>query len=242
MTGPAAQGTKGRKKLVAIIVGVILVVGIGTSVYFLTSRPDLTVSLNKSSLRIQRGTLQSLQVSIATKNSASGQVSLSASGLPTNVTASFSNPAPQIQAGGSTESNLTITAGPRAYGQNSTLTITATISGITRQANLLIAVVGTTYDYNISGSYAGGWNVATINAAEGDVIVLHLTSSDSLTHAFFVDYNGNAMPDANEPISPNFNSPTVPITFSFMITQVGTFTYYCKYHPNMTGTLHSATP
>ena len=233
---------KGRKKLFAIIVGVLLIVGIGTSVFIFASRPDLTVSLNKSSLLIQRGTLQTLQISIATKNLASGQVSLSTSGLPTNVTASFSNPAPQIQAGGSTESNLTITAGEHAYGQNSTLTIIASTNGLTRQATLLIAVVGNTYNYNIGGSYAGGWNITTINAAEGDIIVLHLTSSDSSTHAFFVDYNGNAMPDLNEPLSSNFNSPTVSITFSFIVTQVGTFTYYCSYHPNMTGTLHSAMP
>jgi len=243
MTGlAAARGAKKREKLVAIIVGVILIVGIGTSVFILSSRPDLTVSLNKPSLQIQRGTLQTLQVSIATKNLAGGQVSLSTSGLPTNVTASFSNPAPQIQADGSTKSNLTITAGGHAYGQNSTLTITATTNGLTRQATLPIAVVGNTYNYNIGGSYASGWNITTINAVEGDVIVLHLTSTDSLTHAFFVDYNGNAMPDPNEPLSSNFNSQTIPITFSFIITQVGTFTYYCKYHPNMTGTLHSAVP
>ena len=241
MTAPPGRDRRGRK-LVAIIVGVILIVAIGASVFILGSRPDLTVSLNKSSLQIQRGTTQTLSISISTKNLGSSQVSLSASGLPTNVTASFSSPAPQIQAGGSAESNLTINAGPHAYGQNSTLTITASVNGLTRQASLLIAVVGTAYNYNISGSYAGGWNVTTINAAEGDIIVLHLTSSDSFTHAFFVDYNGNALPDPSEPLSPNFNSPTVPITFRFMITQVGTFTYYCRYHPNMTGTLHSAMP
>jgi plastocyanin len=242
MTGPVARVTKGRGKLVAIIVGVILIVGIGASLFIFSSRPDLTVSLNKSSLQIQRGTLQTLQVSIATQNLASGQVSLSTSGLPTNVTASFSNPTPQIQAGGSTQSTLTITAGTHAYGQNSTLTITATVNGLTRQTSLLMAVIGHTYNYYIGGSYSSGWNVTTINVVEGDIIVLHLTSTDSLTHAFFVDYNGNAVPDASEPLSSNFNSPTVPITFSFSITQVGTFTYYCKYHPNMAGTMHSAMP
>jgi len=242
MTGQAARSTKGRKKLVAVIVGAILIAGIGTYVFIFSSRPDLTVSLDKAALQIQRGTSQTLQVSIMTKNTASGQVSLSTSGLPINVTASFSNPDPQIQAGGSTESNLTITAGVHAYGQNSTLTITASSNGLTRQTTLLIAVVGNTYSYDLSGSYASGWSIVTINAAEGDIIVLHLTSSDSLTHSFFVDYNGNAVSDANEPLSPNFNSPTTAVTFSFIITQVGTLTYYCKYHPNMTGTLQSATP
>jgi len=241
LTGQAALNSKGRKKLVAVIVGVILIAGIGTYVFIFSSGPDLTISLNKASLQIQRGTLQTLQVSIVTRNTASGQVSLSTSGLPTNVTAGFSNPDPQIQAGGTTESNLTITAGVHAYGQNSTLTITAYSNGLTRQTTLLIAVVGNTYSYDLSGSYASGWSIATINAAEGDIIVLHLTSSDSLTHAFFVDY-GNAVSEPNEPLSPNFNSPTTAVTFSFIITQVGTFIYYCKYHPNMTGTLQSATP
>ena len=242
MTVPAARGTRGRKKLVAILIGVILIVGIGTSVFIFSSRSDLTLSPDKSALQIQRGTLQTLPIAISTKNLASGQVSLSASNLPTNVTAIFSNPVPQIQAGESTESNLTITAGEHAYGRNSTITITATVNGLTRQTSLRIAVVGNTYNYNIGGSYAGGWNVTTINAAEGDVIVLHLTSSDSLTHAFFVDYDGNAMPDPGEPVSASFNSPTVPTTLSFMIIQVGTFTYYCRYHPNMRGSLHSAMP
>src|SRR5690349_11416124 len=110
MIVPPGRDKRGRK-LVAIAVGVILIVAIGASVFILNSRPDLTVSLNKSSLQIRRGTIQTLTVSISTKNSASVQVSLSASGLPTNITASFSNQAPQIQAGGTTESNLTITAG-----------------------------------------------------------------------------------------------------------------------------------
>src|SRR6266852_7541511 len=159
MTVPAARGTRGRKKPVAILIGVILIVGIGTSVFIFSSRPDLTVSLNKSALQIQRGTLQTLPIAISTKNLASGQVSLSASNLPTNVTAIFSNPVPQIHAWGSTESNLTITAGEHAYARNSTITITATVNGLTRQTSLLIAVVGNTYNYNIGGSYAGGWNV-----------------------------------------------------------------------------------
>src|SRR5205807_886840 len=104
MTGQAVRSTKGRKKLVAVLVGVIVIAGIGTYVFIFSSGPDLTVSLNKASLQIQRGTLQTLQVSIVTNNMASGQVSLSTSGLPTNVTASFSNPDPQIHAGESTES------------------------------------------------------------------------------------------------------------------------------------------
>ena len=175
MTGSAARSMKGRKKLFAIIVGVLLIVGIGTSVFIFASRPDLTVSLNKSSLLIQRGTLQTLQISIATKNLASGQVSLSTSGLPTNVTASFSNPDPQIQAGGSTESNLTITAGVHAYGQNSTVTITASSNGLTRQAALLIAVVGNTNNYDIGD----GLNAAGYRFVRGQTGILNRFGIDA---------------------------------------------------------------
>lgn len=203
--------------------------------------PSLTISLSKTSIQIQRGSFQSLQVSVTSSNAPSGTVSLSLSGLPSNVTASFYNPNPMLS-GGIAKSNLTITAGPHAYGQNSTLTMTAMANGLTGQGSIMIAVVGIKYNFNLAGSDASGWNITTINVTEGDILVLHLTSKDSLTHALFIDYNGNMLPDANEPLSPTFYSPTVSVSLTVWIIQTGNFNYYCKYHPNMMGTLHSAAP
>lgn len=241
MSSQVVQGRGRWKKPLAIILGTVLIVGLIIGLYVLQTRPSLIISLDKTSSQIQRGTFQSVQISVTSSISGSGVVSLSLSQLPADVTARFSNPDP-ILSGGITKSNLTITAGPHAYGQNSTLTITAATNGFTTQASLPISIVGNTYGYNLAGSYAGGWNTTTIGVTEGDVLVLHLTSKDSLTHALFIDYNGNMLPDANEPLSPVFSSSTVPVPFTLWIVQTGNFNYYCKYHPNMMGTLHSAAP
>ncbi len=242
MASSEMQKTNRKKKLIALVAVVIVVIALVAGVFLYFSTPDLTISLNNTSASVQRGTIQTIQVSLAARNALSGAVSLSVSGLPANVTANFSNSNPQLAAGGNARTDLTVAVGNYAYGQNSTLKIIASSGGLTREADLLLTVIGNTYNYYLGGSYAGGWNVTSIRATEGDILVLHLTSKDSLTHALFVDYNGNGTPDGTEPLSPNFASPTTPVTLGFTITQVGTFTYYCKYHPNMTGTLHSATP
>ncbi len=227
---------------IAIAIIVVLVAAAVADLYFFHPGPSLNLSIDKPSVTIQRGSFQTLQVSITGNNSPADTVSLSASGAPTSVTVGFSEQNSQLSPNGHSASNLTVTAGTHAFGQNSTLTITATSSFGTSTARLLISVIGITRTYNLRGSYASGWNPNTINATEGDIIVLNMTSVDSLTHAFYVDYNGNMMPDDSEPLSTNVNSPTVAVPFTFETSQIGTFTYYCKYHPNMTGIFESYSP
>jgi hypothetical protein len=147
---------------------------------------------------------------------------LSLSGLPSNITYSFSDPNPELVPNGNGASNLTITAGPRAYGQTSPLWVTATANGLAAQTSLSIKIIGSTHTYNLQGSYTQGWNITVIKVTQGDILVLHLISGDSADHAFFVDYNGNKVPDAGEPYSGEFSSSTVPLTFAFNVTQVGT--------------------
>ncbi len=233
---------KRRKTLIALAAIVIVIVAtVGVALFFRFG-PDISVSVNTTLTKIQRGTSGTVQVSLESKNSFSGVVSLTVDGLPANVRASFSSPAVQLAPGGMAGTQLTISVGSYAFGQNSTLTIAASGPGVTKGASLLLSVVGTSYNFNMAGSYSGGWNVTSISVKEGDIINLKLTSSDSLTHAFYVDYNGNGTPDPTEPLSANFNSPNTPVPFSFTTTQVGTYTYYCKYHRNMTGSFHSSSP
>src|SRR2546422_6783795 len=72
----------------------------------------------------------------------------------------------------------------------------------------------------------------TISVAPGENVQLWLYSPDSLTHIFFVDYNhdNNSQPPS-EPESPQFSSPSTPVSFNFVATTTpGGYWYSCKYH------------
>src|SRR5207237_2476190 len=73
-----------------------------------TAQPNYTVSASPSSLTITQGGSGTSTITLTPRNGFSGSVSLSASGLPSGVTASFSpNPA-------TTTSTLTLTASSTA--------------------------------------------------------------------------------------------------------------------------------
>jgi hypothetical protein len=57
-----------------------------------------------------------------------------------------------------------------------------------------------------------------------------LTSGDSLQHQFFVDYNGDSIP--NSLIEPESDPFTATINYQFTVTpSQGNFAYYCLFHP-----------
>ncbi|HEY4675204.1 MAG TPA: PQQ-dependent sugar dehydrogenase [Candidatus Bathyarchaeia archaeon] len=94
---------------------------------------------------------------------------------------------------------------------------------------------------HLFGSSSSGWGLSqnnitipgpTITVTKEDIVNLTLTSVDFITHAFFVDYNGNRNPNTGEPRSPNFQAATINYQFTANVT--GTYTYYCVFH---TGTM-----
>src|SRR3990170_11348 len=95
---------------------------------------------------------------------------------------------------------------------------------------------------DLYGTVAGGWGFTpgsetdpgpTITVNQGDVITMNLYAEDGLPHQWLLDYNGNHLADAGEPVSAFF---TVFTTFTFTATTVGGFTYLCTVHyPEMTG-------
>lgn len=60
----------------------------------------------------------------------------------------------------------------------------------------------------LSVSNTGGWSNTAITVYSGDTITLSLSSSDGLTHQWFLDLNNNGVVDANETSSPPFSSTT----------------------------------
>ncbi|MFZ0798035.1 MAG: choice-of-anchor D domain-containing protein [Terriglobales bacterium] len=103
--------------------------------------PNFTLSANPNSVTITQGGSGTSTITITPEDGFTGNVSLSASGLPTGVTAGFSpNPA-------TTTSTLTLTASASAATGTVTVTITGTSGSLTNSTTLSLTV-------NASGSGA----------------------------------------------------------------------------------------
>lgn len=82
------------------------------------------------------------------------------------------------------------------------------------------------------GSRAGGWGFTNTSLTTpgppltvhvGDNVTLNLTANDTLTHRWFIDYNGNNVSGGSEPTSPNFGTAVV---WNFTVSNVtGTYQY-----------------
>jgi FtsP/CotA-like multicopper oxidase with cupredoxin domain len=90
---------------------------------------------------------------------------------------------------------------------------------------------------DLYGSELAGWGLSSssesnpgpqITVHQGDTVTITLHSTDGHPHKFFVDYNNDHALGAGEPNSSSFSATT---TINFAANQVGTFTYYCQFHP-----------
>ena len=97
--------------------------------------PTLTLGLAKSKVTVAQGAASSLQITTTTGGSFSGTVSLAVSGLPTGVTAVWTNGSYASTVAGSTTSTLTLKATTAAAVATTALKITATGDGINGQAS-----------------------------------------------------------------------------------------------------------
>ncbi len=111
-----------------------------------TTTPDFTVSAAPASVSVTQGTTATSAITTAVVGGFNSAVSLSASGLPTGVTAAF-NP-PSIAAPGSGTSTLTFTASATAT--TGTVNVTVTATGGTATHTTVIALT-----VNASGGGGG---------------------------------------------------------------------------------------
>jgi hypothetical protein len=113
--------------------------------------PNFSVSASPSSLSVTQGSSTSTTISTAVSGGFNSAVSLSASGLPAGVTASFSPTS--IAAPGSGSSTLTLSAGSTATTGTATVTVTATGGGVTHTTTLSLAVnASATPAFSVSAS------------------------------------------------------------------------------------------
>src|SRR6202022_5063778 len=118
-----------------------------------TPAPNFALSASPSSVTITQGTSGTSTIAIAPQNGFNGSVSLSASGLPSGVTAFF-NP-------GSTTSTsaVTLTASSTATTGTATVTITGTSSSILHTASISLTVQALT-----ATALPSGWSDGDVGA------------------------------------------------------------------------------
>jgi len=113
--------------------------------------PDFAVSVSPSSLSIVQGASGNSTVSTTISGGFNSAVSLSASGLPSGVTAGF-NPA-SIAAPGSGSATLTLTASPSAAAGTAAVTVTGTGAGKTHTASINLTITSSaTPDFAVSAA------------------------------------------------------------------------------------------
>ncbi len=147
--------------------------------------PDFTVVASPSSLSLAQGTSGASTITTNVTGGFNSAVSLSISGLPTGVTASFSSAS--IAAPGSGSSTLTFTASATATTGTTNVTVTATGGGVTHTAVISLTITanqaadfvlsasptsltvaqGTSGSTTVSSALVGGFNAALALSVSG---------------------------------------------------------------------------
>jgi uncharacterized membrane protein len=128
---------------------------------------DFTLGASPASLSVTQGSSGSTSISTTPSGGFNSAVSLSASGLPAGVTASFS-PA-SIAAPGSGSSTLTFTASSTATAGTSNVTVTATGGGVTHTTTVALTIAAAAApNFTLSASPA---SLSVIHGSSGSTTI-----------------------------------------------------------------------
>jgi hypothetical protein len=106
--------------------------------------PNFTIAASPSSLTVTQGGNGASTITIASQNSFSSATTLSATGLPSGVTAAFSTNPVTPPANGSATSSLTLTASATATTGAATVTVTGTSGSLTHSTTIALTVNSST--------------------------------------------------------------------------------------------------
>ena len=104
------------------------------------AQPNFTIGASPSSVAVTQGGNGTSTVTITSQNSFSSATTLSASGLPSGVTAAFSSNPVTPPANGSATSTLTLTASATATTGTATVTVTGTSGSLTHSTTISLIV------------------------------------------------------------------------------------------------------
>jgi len=105
-----------------------------------TAQPNFTIGASPSSVTVTQGGNGTSTVTIASQNSFSSATTLSATGLPSGVTAAFSTNPVTPPANGSATSTLTLTASATATTGAATVTVTGTSGTLSHSTTIALTV------------------------------------------------------------------------------------------------------
>jgi PKD repeat protein len=131
--------------------------------------PSFSIAASPSSLSVQQGSNGSVSINTSALNGFNNGVALSVSGLPANVTPTFT-PA-SIAAPGSGSSTLNFAVGASAATGTYTLTVTGTGGGVTKTTPVTLTITASAVNFSISANPSsitvtvkGGSSSSTISA------------------------------------------------------------------------------
>jgi uncharacterized membrane protein len=192
-----------------------------------------TLALANGTVTAAPGGTATQIVNITRTGGFAGAVALTASGLPTGVTAAFD---PQSATGNS--STLTLTAASNAAPGNATITVKGTATGQTEKT--------ATFQLTVNAGTAGGFTVAanpaTLTVQQGAPVTSTVTITRTGGFAGAVTLTATGLPNgvtaAFDPAAPTTNSSTLTLTASATAaTGVATVTI----HGNATGLTEQTT-
>jgi Pro-kumamolisin, activation domain len=164
------------------------------------STPSFTISASPASVTIAQGSSGTSKVSTTVAGGFDSAIALSASGLPSGVTASF-NPS-SIAAPGSGSSTLTLTASSSAATGTYTVTITGTGGGLTHTTTVALTVsTGSTPSFTLTA------NPTSVTVQPGS------TGTSTITAAISGGFNGAiALSSSGEPsgVTASFSPTSIP--------------------------------
>ncbi len=105
-----------------------------------TATPDFTIGASPSSLTVTQGGNGTSTITITSLNGFNSATTLSATGLPSGVTAAFSTNPVTPPANGSAPSTLTLTASAGATTGNATVTVTGASGALTHSTTIALTV------------------------------------------------------------------------------------------------------
>ncbi len=178
--------------------------------------PNFTVSASPSALTVTQGSNGASTVTVSSLNGFNSATTLSASGLPSGVTAAFSTNPVTPPANGSANSTLTLTASGTATTGTATVTVTGTSGATTHTATITLTV-----NAAAAANFTIGASPASLTVAQGGTgnSTVTITSQNSFNSATTLSATG--LPTgvtaafSTNPVTPPANgSATSTLTFT----------------------------
>ena len=187
-----------------------------------TGTPDFTIGASPSSVAVNQGANATSTITITSLNGFNSATTLSASGLPSGVTAAFSTNPVTPPANGSAASTLTLTASSSATTGTATVTITGT-SGSTTHTTTISLTVNTAAQPNFT--IGASPSSVTVTQGGNGTSTVTITSQNSFSSATTLSASG--LPSgvtaafSTNPVTPPANgsaSSTLTLTASATAT------------------------